>query len=123
MENFPLCDQMQMPNARATQIMAPAQSWGLTPPAFHMNAGGHGYGSNFPFMELPSQQYDNYHPPVDMLSLDTQSRLGAPTYGREMSMGAHSNNVEHQQAVIAKVKFTCSYFSLVKEEEHTIDFL
>ncbi|KAL3849939.1 hypothetical protein ACJIZ3_011821 [Penstemon smallii] len=97
--------QMQMSNNRANQNqnMPPPQSWGPPPPAFPMNPGGHGYESNLPFMEPYPRPYDNYYPPVDM-PLEKQSRSGPPTYGRDVSMGAHTANVQPQQAVITKVK-------------------
>lgn len=94
---------MQMPNARANQNMHPSQSWGLPQSAFSMNPDGHGYGSNLSYMAPPPRQYDNYYPPVDIPSLDKQPRSGPPTYGRDVSMGAHGTNVQPQQAVIAKV--------------------
>ncbi|KAL2507795.1 Floweringlogy domain [Forsythia ovata] len=95
--------QMQMPNARGNQNMHPGQSWGPPPPAFPMNPGGHGYGPNPLHMPPPPRQYDNYYPPVDMPTLDKQPRMGPPTYGRDVSMGAHIPNVQPQQAVVAKV--------------------
>ncbi|XP_022889081.1 flowering locus K homology domain-like [Olea europaea var. sylvestris] len=94
--------QMQMPNARGNQNSLPDQSWGPPPPAFPMNPGGHGYGPNPMHMPRP-HQYDNYYPPVDMPTLDKQPRMGPPTYGRDVSMGAHITNVQPQQAVVAKV--------------------
>lgn len=99
--------QMQMPNARGNQNSLPDQSWGPPPPAFPMNPGGHGYGPNPMHMPRP-HQYDNYYPPVDMPTLDKQPRMGPPTYGRDVSMGAHITNVQPQQAVVAKVEFLCS---------------
>ncbi|KAG8389251.1 hypothetical protein BUALT_Bualt02G0209400 [Buddleja alternifolia] len=94
--------QMQMPNARANQNAPPSESWGPPPSAFPMNPGGHGYGSNRPFMPPHPPQYDNYYPPVDM-PLDNHPRSRPPTYGRDGPMGAHTPNVQPQQAVIAKV--------------------
>ncbi|XP_073051329.1 flowering locus K homology domain-like [Primulina eburnea] len=92
--------QMQMPNPRANRNMPPSQSWGPPPPVFPMNPGGHGYGSNPPFMTQQSRQYDDYYPPMEM---EKQPRSGPHSYGRDMTKGAYSNNVQPQQAVIAKV--------------------
>ncbi|KAK4418360.1 Flowering locus K homology domain [Sesamum alatum] len=95
--------QMQMSNSRANQNIPPSQSWGLPPSAFPMNPGRLGYGSNAPFMAPPPHQYDSYYPPVDLPPLDKPPRSGPPTYGRDVPVGAHTNNLQPQQAVIAKV--------------------
>ncbi|KAK4487486.1 hypothetical protein RD792_006073 [Penstemon davidsonii] len=92
---------MQMSIARANQNMPPPQFLGPPSPAFLMNPGGHGYESNLPFMAPHPHPYDNYYPPVDM-PLEKQPRSGPP-YSRDMSIGAHTTNVQPQQAVIAKV--------------------
>ncbi|KAI3460939.1 hypothetical protein Pfo_017602 [Paulownia fortunei] len=94
--------EMQAPNVRANQNIPPTQSWGPPPPAFPMNPGGHGYGSNHSSMAPHPRQYDDYYPPVDMPSLEKQPR-GLTTYGRDLPVGAHTTNVQPQQAVIAKV--------------------
>ncbi|KZV24786.1 KH domain-containing protein-like [Dorcoceras hygrometricum] len=91
---------MQTPNPRANRNMPPSQSWGPPPPVFPMNPGGHGYGSNLPYMTQQPRQYDDYYPPMDM---DKQPRTGPHSYNRDMTKGAYPNNVQPQQAVIAKV--------------------
>ncbi|KAL8548059.1 hypothetical protein ACS0TY_007391 [Phlomoides rotata] len=90
--------QMQMPNARASQNMHPSQSRGRHQPDFTMN-GAHGYGPNHSYASPPTPQYDKY----DISPLDKQPRSGPPTYGRDMSLGAHATNVQPQHAVISKV--------------------
>ncbi|KAL0389423.1 UNVERIFIED_CONTAM: Flowering locus K homology domain [Sesamum calycinum] len=95
--------QMQMPNPRANQNIPPSQSWGLPPSAFPMNPGRLGYGSNAPFMAPQPRQYDSYYPRVDLAPLEKQPRSGPPSYGRDVPVGAHTNNLQPQQAVIAKV--------------------
>ncbi|KAK4383454.1 Flowering locus K homology domain [Sesamum angolense] len=95
--------QMQMPNPRANQNIPPSQSWGLPPSAFPMNHGRLGYGSNAPFMAPQPRQYDSYYPRVDLAPLEKQPRSGPPSYGRDVPVGAHTNNLQPQQAVIAKV--------------------
>lgn len=100
---------MQMPNARASQSMHPSQSRGLPQPDFTVND-AHGYEPNHSYMAPPTHQYDKYYPPVDISPHDKQPRSAPPTYGRDMSVGAHTTNVQPQQSVISKVYFTSILF-------------
>ncbi|KAL6502892.1 hypothetical protein OROHE_024060 [Orobanche hederae] len=94
--------QMQNPNIRSNQNMPPSQPWGPPPPAFPMNSGGHGFGSDHSPMTPYPRQYDNYFPPVDM-PIENPPRSQS-TYGRDFPIGAQASNVQSQQAVITKVK-------------------
>ncbi|XP_051142325.1 flowering locus K homology domain-like isoform X2 [Andrographis paniculata] len=48
-------------------------------------------------------QYGNYLPPPDAPPLDQSTHLSQPNYGRDVTMGAHTSNVDPQRAVITKV--------------------
>ncbi|PIN15907.1 PolyC-binding proteins alphaCP-1 [Handroanthus impetiginosus] len=93
--------QMQSPNVRANQNIPPSQSWGPPPPSFPMNPSGHGYGSNHSSMASHPRHFGDYYPPVDLPSLEKSRGLSA--YGRDLPKGAHTTNVQPQQAVITKV--------------------
>lgn len=100
---------MQMPNARSNQNMppgGPTQSWAPPPSSFPGRAGGGpGFGPNTQYMP-PTQQFDNYFPPVDMPPLGKQPRQGPPPYSRDASMGTYDTNVQTQQSMVTKV---CSF--------------
>ncbi|KAL0459440.1 UNVERIFIED_CONTAM: Flowering locus K homology domain [Sesamum latifolium] len=61
--------------------------------------------STLPFMAPPTaRQYDSYYPRMDLPPLEKQPRSGPqPSYGRDGPVGGHTNNLQPQQAVIAKV--------------------
>ncbi|GFZ19764.1 RNA-binding KH domain-containing protein [Actinidia rufa] len=97
---------MQLPNAEANQNVLPQQTWGPGPQGFPMNTGdGPGFIPN-PQYAPPPRQFDNYYPPADMPPFEKQPRQGPPAYGRDASMGVHTNNAPPQQSVVTKVTQT-----------------
>ena len=92
-----------MPSAEANQNVLPQQTWVPGPQGFPMNTGGGpGFVPN-PQYAPPPRQFDNYYPPADMPPFEKQPRQGPPAYGRDASMGVHTNNAPPQQSVVTKV--------------------
>lgn len=93
---------MQRPSARVNQGTPQHDHWG-PPPQGIGRGSGHGFSPKPRYMQPPGPagQFVDYYPPPDLASLNNQPRH--PGYGRELSVGYQSSDIQPPQLTVAKV--------------------